>query len=58
MRAGAGTLNGPRYATLNYTEVFTNEISTSLTKGIEEVETSFSVAGLAGPPTAALPSGR
>ena len=40
-------LNGPRYATLDYTDTFTNEIAAK-TKGIEEVQTSFSVAGFGG----------
>lgn len=40
-------LNGPRYATLDYTDAFTNEIA-ARTKDIEEVQTSFSVAGFGG----------
>jgi len=40
-------LNGPRYATLNYTAAFTDEIA-ARTKDIEEVQTSFSVAGFGG----------
>ena len=40
-------LNGPRYATLNYTAAFTNEVA-ARTKDIEEVKTSFSVAGSGG----------
>ena len=40
-------LNGPRYATLDYTDAFTNEIA-ARTKGIEETRTSFSVAGFGG----------
>lgn len=40
-------LNGPRYATLEYTDAFTAEIG-KRTAGIEEVQTSFSVAGMGG----------
>jgi multidrug efflux pump len=40
-------LNGPRYATLEYTDAFTAEIG-KRTSGIEEVATSFSVAGMGG----------
>lgn len=40
-------LNGPRYATLNYTSAFTDEIS-ARTADIDEVQTSFSVAGFGG----------
>ncbi|MBL9073992.1 efflux RND transporter permease subunit [Tabrizicola sp.] len=40
-------MNGPRYATLEYTDAFTREIGRR-TAGIEEVETSFSVAGMGG----------
>ena len=40
-------LNGPRYATLDYTNAFTTEIS-KRTADIEEVQTSFSVAGMGG----------
>ncbi|AZL60764.1 efflux RND transporter permease subunit [Tabrizicola piscis] len=40
-------LNGPRYATLDYTAAFTDEIA-ARTKDIEEVQTSFSVAGFGG----------
>jgi multidrug efflux pump len=40
-------LNGPRYATLDYTAAFTDEIA-KRTKDIEEVQTSFSVAGFGG----------
>ncbi len=40
-------LNGPRYATLDYTDAFTKEIAAK-TKDIEEVQTSFSVAGFGG----------
>lgn len=40
-------LNGPRYATLDYTDTFTKAIAAK-TKGIEEVQTSFSVAGFGG----------
>jgi multidrug efflux pump len=38
-------LNGPRYATLDYTKLFTDRIS-ELTRGIEEVKTEFSIAGI------------
>jgi len=38
-------LNGPRYATLDYTQLFTDRIS-QLTRGIEEVKTEFSIAGI------------
>ena len=37
-------LNGPRYATLDYTHLYTEEIS-DLTKGIPEVSTEFSIVG-------------
>ncbi|QYK43308.1 MAG: efflux RND transporter permease subunit [Paracoccaceae bacterium] len=40
-------LNGPRYATLDYTAAFTDEIARR-TADIEEVQTSFSVAGMGG----------
>jgi multidrug efflux pump len=40
-------LNGPRYATLDYTAAFTAEIA-ARTKDIAEVQTSFSVAGFGG----------
>ncbi|MDR0809465.1 MAG: efflux RND transporter permease subunit, partial [Gemmobacter sp.] len=40
-------LNGPRYATLEYTDAFTSEIARR-TADIEEVQTSFSVAGMGG----------
>ncbi len=40
-------LNGPRYATLEYTDAFTREIARR-TADIEEVQTSFSVAGMGG----------
>lgn len=40
-------LNGPRYATLDYTAAFTDEIS-KRTADIDEVQTSFSVAGFGG----------
>ena len=40
-------LNGPRYATLEYTDAFTKEI-TKRTQHIEEVKTSFSVVGSGG----------
>jgi len=40
-------LNGPRYATLDYTAAFTDEIA-ARTSDIEEVQTSFSVAGFGG----------
>jgi multidrug efflux pump len=40
-------LNGPRYATLDYTDAFTREIG-KRTADIPEVDTSFSVAGMGG----------
>ena len=40
-------LNGPRYATLDYTDTFTREIG-KRTADIPEVQTSFSVAGMGG----------
>ncbi|WP_151719088.1 efflux RND transporter permease subunit [Gemmobacter serpentinus] len=40
-------LNGPRYATLEYTDAFTAEIG-KRTSDIPEVQTSFSVAGMGG----------
>ncbi|WP_108482755.1 efflux RND transporter permease subunit [Oceaniglobus ichthyenteri] len=40
-------MNGPRYATLDYTATFTDEVSRR-TADIEEVQTSFSVAGMGG----------
>lgn len=40
-------LNGPRYATLEYTDAFTAEIG-KRTADIPEVQTSFSVAGMGG----------
>ena len=40
-------LNGPRYATLDYTDTFTSEIARR-TADIPEVQTSFSVAGMGG----------
>src|SRR5690606_25665563 len=40
-------MNGPRYATLDYTAAFTNEVG-KRTADIEEVQTSFSVAGMGG----------
>jgi len=40
-------LNAPRYASLEYTDAFTREIGTR-TAHIEEVQTSFSVAGMGG----------
>ena len=40
-------MNGPRYATLSYTDAFTQEVARR-TAGIEEVRTSFSVAGMGG----------
>ncbi|WP_225026841.1 efflux RND transporter permease subunit [Xinfangfangia pollutisoli] len=40
-------LYGPRYATLDYTDAFTQEIG-KRTADIEEVKTSFSVAGMGG----------
>ena len=40
-------LNGPRYATLDYTDAFTTEIARR-TADIPEVQTSFSVAGMGG----------
>jgi multidrug efflux pump len=39
-------LNGPRYATLDYTHLYTEQIS-DLTKGIPEVSTEFSIVGFA-----------
>lgn len=38
-------LNGPRYATLDYTKLYTDRIS-ELTRDIEEVKTEFSIAGI------------
>ncbi|MFT3974709.1 MAG: efflux RND transporter permease subunit [Amaricoccus sp.] len=38
-------LNGPRYATLDYTQLYTDRIS-QLTRGIDEVDTEFSIAGV------------
>ena len=40
-------MNGPRYATLSYTDAFTQEVARR-TADIEEVRTSFSVAGMGG----------
>lgn len=40
-------MNGPRYATLEYTSAFTTEVG-KRTADIPEVETSFSVAGMGG----------
>ncbi len=40
-------MNGPRYATLDYTAAFTDEVA-KRTADIEEVQTSFSVAGMGG----------
>ncbi len=40
-------MNGPRYATLDYTDAFTREVA-SRTRDIEEVKTAFSVAGMGG----------
>jgi multidrug efflux pump len=40
-------MNGPRYATLDYTDAFTREVA-KRTSGIEEVKTAFSVAGMGG----------
>lgn len=40
-------MNGPRYATLEYTDAFTQEVS-KRTADIEEVQTAFSVAGMGG----------
>ncbi len=40
-------MNGPRYATLDYTDAFTQEVGRR-TADIEEVQTSFSVAGMGG----------
>lgn len=40
-------LNGPRYATRDYTKLYTDQIS-GLTKDIPEVDTEFSVAGFGG----------
>jgi multidrug efflux pump len=39
-------LNGPRYATLDYTHLYTEQIS-ELTQDIEEVRTEFSIVGFA-----------
>jgi multidrug efflux pump len=40
-------MNGPRYATLDYTSAFTTEVA-KRTSDIDEVQTSFSVAGMGG----------
>lgn len=40
-------MNGPRYATLEYTDAFTQEVGRR-TADIDEVQTSFSVAGMGG----------
>ncbi|MBA3324647.1 MAG: efflux RND transporter permease subunit, partial [Rhodobacteraceae bacterium] len=40
-------LNGPRYATTDYTQVYTDRIS-DLTSGIEDVRTEFSIVGIGG----------
>jgi multidrug efflux pump len=40
-------LNGPRYATKDYTQLYTDQIST-MTRDIEEVRTEFSIAGFGG----------
>jgi len=40
-------LNGPRYATKEYTALYTDQIS-GLTSGIPEVKTEFSIAGFGG----------
>lgn len=40
-------MNGPRYATLDYTDAFTQEVS-KRTADIPEVQTAFSVAGMGG----------
>ncbi|MBL4926555.1 efflux RND transporter permease subunit [Fuscibacter oryzae] len=40
-------MNGPRYATLDYTDAFTREVA-GRTRDIEEVKTAFSVAGMGG----------
>lgn len=38
-------MNGPSYATLDYTKLYTDRIS-ELTRGIDEVTTEFSIAGV------------
>ena len=43
-------LNGPRYATKEYTKLYTDQIS-QLTADIPEVTTEFSIAGFGGSPT-------
>ncbi len=40
-------LNGPRYATLDYTELYTDQIH-KLTEGIPELRTEFSIVGFGG----------
>lgn len=40
-------MNGPRYATLDYTDAFTREVA-GRTHDIQEVKTAFSVAGMGG----------
>ncbi len=40
-------MNGPRYATLDYMKLYTDRTS-ELTRGIDEVRTEFSIAGLGG----------
>ena len=40
-------LNGPRYATKDYTRLYTDRIS-EVTRGIPEVKTEFSIAGFGG----------
>ena len=40
-------LNGPRYATTDYTQLYTDQISKG-TRDIEEVRTEFSIAGFGG----------
>ena len=46
-------LNGPRYATKEYTQLYTDQIS-ELTADIPEVTTEFSIAGFGGNPAAGV----
>ncbi len=46
-------LNAPRYATNEYTKLYTDQIS-DLTKDIPEVKTDFSIAGISGTPNMAF----
>lgn len=50
-------LNGPRYATKDYTTLYTDRIS-DVTKDIPEVRTEFSIAGFGGQANQASTSGR